>query len=244
MSLGWEVVYGGVEVASFSFDERQQGDDYRLDFAGRTVGFASILFPASVAASTVGTIVAGLPMPSLYDSNSAGKLTRHARLTYHQGVAPDVELEPSSGTDADGPTTPIPADSLIDTVDPLSSLLALAGVVEAARSCAGTVRVFDGKRRYDLVVHEPGPHDVMVRSGPYQALAAMRCAMHLNPIGGYPVDPKKMLANNDSVFWVGQPEGLSRPVPIEIAFSGRWGVLRAHLLKQSPVEPGRRASAD
>src|SRR3546814_6055887 len=51
---------------------------------------------------------------------------------------------------------PLPPDAGKGTLDPLSVIAGLGELLQAGGRCEGTFPVFDGRKRYDLIVYDAG----------------------------------------------------------------------------------------
>jgi hypothetical protein len=112
-----------------------------------------------------------------------------------------------------------------ETVDPLTATLnALAS------QCRGTVRVFDGRRRYDMELTDLGDADVPRSRGAAYAGPARHCRSEMRPIAGFwHAEPRhdERPARLDS--WVASPRPGLPPIPVYLELSNPRGTLSIHL---------------
>ncbi len=90
----------------------------------------------------------------------------------------------------------------MEAVDPVSAILGLAlrgGAEQRADQCAGSIKVFDGKQRYDLRLEAMGLEPIRTRA--YQG-QALRCNAWYVPVSGF--DPDDLA------------EALEHPYPVTI----------------------------
>jgi hypothetical protein len=158
------------------------GDRYRLSVAASTIGVIGGLLPLRLNAGAHGRAGASGVRPERYDASTIFGQNRQAvALTYRQNGSVVIASDPPTmeARHAD-------AVRLADrTLDPVSATVALVDRVARRGACGGRLPVFDGARRYDLVVSAAGegqvaPHGVALYSGP-----ALRCSVAIELIDGF-----------------------------------------------------------
>ncbi|PHR58321.1 MAG: hypothetical protein COA47_10590 [Robiginitomaculum sp.] len=107
----------------------------------------------------------------------------------------------------------------LEALDPVSAILALAlrgGAAGRADQCAGSIKVFDGKQRYNLRLEAMGLEHIRTRA--YQG-QALRCNAWYVPVAGFdPDDLAEALAHPHPVtIWLADEaqSGLRVPVRFE-----------------------------
>ena len=146
-----EVLYARVDVSL--------GDPegpYRMNLSSGLVGTLGELYKFHLQASSQGKVAAPGLAPARYMSEiSVFDDRQTVLLTYgaHGAVrmTDDPPTEEGQLAKARG--------LLAGTVDPLSAALGIASAVGHAGQCGGTLRIFDGARRYDLDLM-PAPEDI------------------------------------------------------------------------------------
>jgi hypothetical protein len=81
--------------------------------------------------------------------------------------------------------TPIPPESIGDTVDPFAPVFEVAKRLDATGRCEGEYRIFDGIRRYDLVIVDGGDVELTADSELEFSGLAHRCDIQVQRIGGF-----------------------------------------------------------
>ena len=113
---------------------------------------------------------------------------------------------------------------------------AILGAVQAAqrrRGCNGRLAVFDGRRRYDLVLIDRGRREMPETRYSIFAGEAVQCDFAYEPIAGHirrrpdPERSNKRAMQSGRIFAAVTTGTLVMPVRIEI--DGDWGVTVAHL---------------
>ncbi len=112
----------------------------------------------------------------------------------------------------------VPPEMKLGTLDPLSAFYALALKLEAGQGCDGTLRIFDGRHRYDL--------DLFAGSEP------LTCGFGYRPLAGFKrmdqpaVDARA--ASPGTIRYVRLAEGFP-PIPYRLDVTSRWGTVTVML---------------
>jgi hypothetical protein len=135
----------------------------------------------------------------------------------------------------------VAAAEVAGTVDLASAILALSLGVEAGRGCARLVPVFDGRRRYDLVVERIGFELVgrFGQAGPDRR--ALKCRVSMVRRSGFKHDPDHGGddgAGRTALLWLARAGDGLPPVPVRIELETRWGLVIAHLIRVRAAPAG------
>jgi hypothetical protein len=100
----------------------------------------------------------------------------------------------------------------------------------ATGTCAGTVRIFDGLRRYDLRYDDLGVRELEPsRHDSYRGSARL-CRASVDPIAGFLRSGEQAGERATEVLaWLAPPVAGAAPVAVRIELSGTRGTLHAHL---------------
>lgn len=139
---------GPAEIAKGSFDINLTKTGYSVSTNYHTSGLASALTKSVGSAASRGVVSAGSLRPLSYANIQTSGRGRKVIMSYNGGV-PSVNVTPKY-SDMGSPAAS--AAQKAGTVDPVTGLMELALITGRDRNspCGGTVRVFDGKRRYDI----------------------------------------------------------------------------------------------
>jgi hypothetical protein len=98
--------------------------------------------------------------------------------------------------------------------------------------------VFDGRRRYNLVLAHLG-QDIIERND-YSAFsgAALRCSVKIERIAGFRRKPSRLKwrTSDGATLWIGQVFAKFPPVPVRIEMDTVLGGLRVHLVRATLKE--------
>src|SRR5262249_14451670 len=119
---------------------------------------------------------------------------------------------------------PITPEQMRGTVDQLTAYLALARHLARGGSCALTVAVFDGGRRYDLGFADLAPETRPGFAGPAQV-----CRMWRRRIAGFPRDHSGKDAVDQGKLWFARLLPGGPMVPLRMEFDSEFGTFAANL---------------
>lgn len=225
--LEYEVRYGPLQVLALRTTARFDHDRYDATTEVRTVGVVALLFPWSSASDSHGVRAAGGMRPLRF--HAAGEyrgMRRLAEIDYDAGGGVHAHVDPPAEADD---RDPVPAALQQATVDPLTASLAAV-----ASGCRGTLRVFDGRRRYDLVLSDLGEADTPASRHTLYAGRAQHCRALIAPLGGFWRSEPRDERPTQIDFWVAPPRPDLIAVPVYLELSASRGTLAVHL---SAVEP-------
>jgi hypothetical protein len=208
----------GVTIGHIAWHVDIGNNFYETTANGKASGVLSVLMNGEGSVATSGRIVNGQMTPTYFTSNiidEDGKT--ELQVIYAAGVAEGSiiqeppkrhKLLPVNDADRRGAT------------DPLSAMLIPAntrdGVLESA-NCNRVLLIFDGQRRYNLVLAYRRLDKVNIErsySGP-----VLVCGAILQPIGGYRADSmvvKYIAGRRDIELWFAPIAGTSIMAPIRV----------------------------
>jgi hypothetical protein len=233
--LSYDAYVGPFYVVSAEAELRLDGDRYRVVTRAQSEGLAGVLFSWQSEARSEGRFAGPRLQPRSHemDGQWSGE-ARQVRLSYDGGGPIAAQISPPPDLSE---RDPVPPGLTADTVDPLSATLDVLLGIAGGGDCEGEYKVFDGRRRYDMIVR-PGASAVLerVHSSVYAGLA-QRCEFRLRRIAGFLKKPSKLGRQvTDPVLWVASPMPGVPPVPVRFTADTGFGELRIHLTR---VQRGR-----
>lgn len=139
---------GPFELARGGFDVSLTNSTYTANTNYHTSGVAASVKQNSGTAASRGVVTNGSLRPRGYVNQETSGRRRRVTMTYNGG-APDVSVVPAYGSMGDPATTEAQKNNTLDPVTGLMELALLTGR-DRSQPCGGTVRIYDGKRRYDI----------------------------------------------------------------------------------------------
>lgn len=132
----------------------------------------------------------------------------------------EVRAEPPLSPDK---AARVPAESRRGSVDPLSVGAAVILTASRAGGCGGRYPVFDGRRRYDVIMKPKGREELPPSRYRIAVGTAEVCAVTIHPVAGFQTDrdPAKFFADGQdrhATVWFGRngPGGRVVPVTVEV----------------------------
>ena len=234
IELDYRLYIGGLHALSLTARIGRDGQRYRMRVLARTDGLVAEFVDTSYEAESEGVSEGAVARPRRYRgvSRDGEEEDKSVVLSWSGGRAPVAVFEPAH----EAPAEPLADEVIAGTVDPASAMLTLMTTVAASGGCKMRVRVFDGKRRYDLAARDGGARELeSSRYAPYSGPATV-CVVALERIAGF---RKGRLADRYpdriSIFLAPLWEGVP-PVPVRLHASNLYGALRIHLVARRGLD--------
>ncbi len=228
VALDYQIYFGGLNIMKVGVELGLSPDAYDVAARTETIGLTGYLAPWRSHITTRGEIDGGKvePVRHRVDAQSRGK-QRNIAIDFTDGEITGLVLNPPAAKD---PRDEIPAALRRGALDPASALFALVRVMGEGQGCAGRMPVFDGRRRYDVVIVDKGSDTL--RAHDYSAYhgAAIRCDFHVEPIVVENAEHKRRFRSGRAWFAEVFP---GRPwVPVRLEVDGDYAQTLVHLSEQ------------
>jgi hypothetical protein len=236
--LAYQVYFGGLKALALDVEIDLSSALYRVRLSAHTEGLIDWVVDWTAQSTSEGSIAGGALRPARHSTESVLRGSRReVRLTYHQDGSIDAAVEPPVETDEREPVT---AEQARGAFDPVSAVLIAAREVAVQGSCDQRVKVFDGRRRYDLAFSDGGRQDLKpTEYGSFSGPATL-CLFRYIRIAGFqkPGGRWSNPRDEDRIYrvWLAPIVAGLPPLPVRIEAEGTFGDLIVHL-----VEAGRRA---
>jgi len=214
--LQYEIDWGPVTLADATVELLDSGEvrSVSADIASRGVGAWFSDFQSSLEIMRTGD-----GMQLLNGKSTWGDALSNLTVTWLPGdEKPLVDYYRSKPRDYE--ITPVPEDSVANTVDPFTPIFEIGRDLNQTKRCEGSYRIFDGIRRYDLTITDGGVSELTSDdAADFQGLAH-RCDITLTRIGGF--STKKGLfkfgeSEISRTLYLGEIRGHWVPVRFEIS---------------------------
>ena len=201
---------------------------YSTTASGKASGVLSVLMNGDGTVNAQGRIAEDRLDPSVFnstitDEDGTIKLT----MTFADGVAKE-SLTPQPPPHPD--RMPVTDADRRDVADPLSAVLIstkLGGGTFAASDCDRTLKIFDGRRRYNLVLSNGRVGKIEIGRG-YRG-PTLVCSVVLEPIAGYRADSmivKYVARRRNMELWFAPIAGTSIVAPVRVLMPTLIGTLK------------------
>lgn len=233
VQLVWQVYLGGFNLGNIGIKSSFSGSTYSAVSRLKTAGVVNSFYEAVIDATSVGSLNGHGLEPEKYDSNTVNeKQSQKVGLTYS---AAGIQL--ASDPPYNTKRFPVTEEQKQGTLDPLSGLVySLSGLSHTAQKpCGETVRVFDGRRRYDIELTFVG-NDKVKTDGGYSG-PAIKCTVVYKQIAGFKPNLNKGKPLPVITTWFAAMESSSGGpvkrfmVPVKIMTETPYGVALAHARK-------------
>jgi hypothetical protein len=174
----------GIRVGQSAWTVRIEADRYSASATGGCEDEMNVLERGVGSARASGSIKDGRLVPAEFSSKLVEEGEKsNLKMTFEEGVVTAVEADgPPPGPDR----VPLTQAHVIGVTDPLTALLIPeednAGTAPNKESCNRTLSIFDGRRRYDLVLSFKRIEDIRDKPLPGRVLV---CNVILHPIAGH-----------------------------------------------------------
>jgi hypothetical protein len=212
-TLRYDVYARGLAILSLDFNLDESNGAYTVAGVVRSQGLLGLVSDFTLRTESRGAIAADTLRPRVHDSASrARRKERRAHLDFRHDGSVVAALSPPEDPGHLLPT----AAEVAGTVDPLTAILAIGHAVAETGSCRVKVPVYDGRRRYDLVLVDDG-------AAPAPA-ALRRCALDMVKIAGFTSDRDRPPRIEHGKVWImPSPRPGVPPLPARIEFYSDWG---------------------
>ncbi len=233
VQLVWQVYLGGFNLGNIGIKSSFTGNSYSAVSRLKTAGVVNSFYEAIIDANSVGVMAGAGLQPQKYDSNTNNeKQNQKVGLAY---TAAGIQLFSDPPYDVN--RFPVTDEQKRGTLDPLSGLVySLSGVsMSPEKPCGETVRVFDGRRRYDIELKFAG-QDKVKTDGGYNG-PTVKCTVTYKQIAGFKPNLNKGKSLPTITAWFATMESTSGGpvkqfvVPVKIMTETPYGVALAHARK-------------
>jgi len=229
VDLSYKIYVGGFNVADLKIDMDLATGKYDIAARVQTTGMVGRLFPWWMKAYSRGAIAGQgvMPVTAGQRNNWKGK-ERYIDLTFKDGVAEIDRIVPKPETDD---RDRVPEAMRTGVVDLASAIVAIIRKMDSSQPCEAEVPVFDGRRRYDLVVKPDGAEKL--RASGYTPFVGetVNCLLSIRKKAGFKKNDDSGWNDRDrsARVWMGKAFGNVPPVPVRLTLNTPLGSLIAHL---------------
>ena len=232
----YNVYVGGVNLMSADVFFEQKATQYRARVLGRTNGIWYRLFPWNTELKVMGKIRGDKFVPSEFFTRDVWKDNpRITKLHYRKNgdVMPEFD-PPNTDTNREIVSQNLRHGSL----DPVTGLLQLLANVAVHNTCAMTVPIFEGKRRFDITGIDTGTEEIDEED--YSAFkgAARTCDANFTMVAGEWKNrtPDRFWSRNDKEngrdpfhIWLGSLAPSLPEMAVRLESGSVWGLIVMHL---------------
>jgi hypothetical protein len=233
VTLDYDVRYGPFTILAIRTTAWIAGERYQTVSRMQTEGVIGYLFPWHADARSDGVVAGDAWKPERHRLTGAYRAEKRSVSIDYDGGIVRARVEPPPEDDY---RSQVPPELQQDTIDPLTASLAAVGA-----DCRGTLRVFDGRRRYDMVLSDLGSAELKRSRHGLYAGPTRRCRAEVRPVAGFwnrkpgDDDPENDEEPAHLDFWIAPPRPDVRPVPVYLELAGARGTLSIWLRAAEPL---------
>lgn len=239
--LHYSVYLGGLYLGSIETEVRQGKSNYKIESAARTNAAFNWVLNWFAKGETEGLVSLNKFFPRQHQHKSTwNDNVRIVSMDYDN--AGEVKVQKTDTRDnTSGKLTPIDPASLTNTLDPMTAILTMTNRLEKGMGCNAELPIFDGHRRYDLMLSEkPERYFKPSRYSVFEG-NAVGCKIDIVRKGGFRVNQDSdRNANNeqDVIIWAGSPIENGHVVPVRMRMETQFGMMEMHLdrYREGPVK--------
>ena len=226
VDLEYDAFVLGFPAVTFDFRLDQSEALYHVEGSIHTNGVADLVVSYRLETHTDGRVVAGKLQP-----------IEQANQSKRNGVERVIRLDYDGGAVRAHVTPPfekmLPPEQTAGTLDPASATLAAGRALAATGRCDQRIKVFDGRRRYDLVLTDDGEGRLDRGLGLYTG-TAHRCRLEMVKIDEAQRDESEA-KGEPAVVWFASLDPQLPPLPVRIDFTSHWGLATVALTRVQPA---------
>ncbi len=230
----------GIDALEFSIAIAQDDGKYRIQVEGMTEGVVDWFVGWRNFTDVDGTLQKVDTRPEDYHAVNLFRGRRSVvAMRYTQDGGVEAKADPPPGDDRD----PVGAQQRRSTVDTLTAGLVLSRRLAAGEACDGRIPVFDGRRRYDLVMEDGGRSPISMRKTLPRIETAQICWFRIHRIAGFKkkghtYDKPEFHDRRYRVVAGSVAEGFP-PLALDVTGEFSLGSFRIHLVRMERGEPNQ-----
>ena len=172
-----------VGIASGKFTKNN--DKILLEIKAETVGITKLLFPWEQTIIVEALLLQKEIKPIFYRIDDLREKTKkgHMELTFKNDLAEVSSAIPSIISDTR--RKPVPKELIKNVLDPASALIALGYMSGIDNNCNHKIKVFDGRRRFNLFTEDMGIEELTPSVFTDSSGKALKCKFFIKKIAGY-----------------------------------------------------------
>ncbi len=228
IQASYDVGVANIDLGTVDVTATFGSKDYALTADGKFSLLAGLLYKATGKTTSKGTLSNFSPKPQRYTlSFSDSKKRQRVQIAFAGGTVRTVKITPKKRPDKQA--IPIPDGQLSNVLDPLTAAFMSIRSQSAPSDlgvCNQTLRVFDGKQRFDLTLSPKRSESIVGRAPQGVSEQAAVCHVRYEPIGGYRPQSSavQFVQKADGIeAWLVSVPGTDRYLPYKVVVPTAWG---------------------
>ncbi len=201
------VIIGPFDASRTMFSYSLNKASYKIESTVRTAGMFNTLYPFRADYMTSGNINNGKLQTRHYYYRSKSRFNRRSKeLVYNEKGMPVYRI--SSKNDKEKKVAIEESPDNVGTTDLQTVFAALSKQYNDVKFCDSRMQVFDGKRRFDVIIKDEGKEEIS--AGQYSSFhgTAAKCSMYIDKLNSKDDDMLWELTSERPIyFWILEEQG-------------------------------------
>jgi hypothetical protein len=237
MTAHYAIYMTHVRVGEITWAVYFSDQTYLASANGKASGVFSVLINGEGSVTTHGAIAGGRLVPARVTTTVTDDEGRDdVRMTFEDGVLKHVD---DHGPPPKPNRVQVTPELLRNVADPLSAMLVpVEGDTFAQGNCDKTLRIFDGRRRYNLALSYKRVDKMQVAHG--YGGPVLVCGVVLRALAGYNPDSllvRYLAGKDDLELWFAPVAGLAVMAPVRALMPTLIGTLEIRATEFEPAGP-------
>ncbi len=193
VSAVYKVQFGGVSLGKFRFQSVIKNNNYTINSRTKLKLLGGMAMNWKMNIHSGGEITHAGPQPMTFGYSFRNKKKKAKKINVTFTQTPEGDLKVSPGLKARKGRVPVQQKHLKDVYDPLSALIKLTltnGEPLDRKICSKTIRLFDGKERYDIAFKYKTVKMAAVGHKKVNRLKSYVCSLKYIPVAGHKLKDK------------------------------------------------------
>jgi len=173
-----------IPLGTLSFRGEKNGYGYSVRTDMQSAGLGKLSKDGGLWSTSTGYYDGSGVKPSRHEIQKLNKKARNVTMTYDVSGAPTASIEPRFGSMGQPPATKSERAEAVDAISGIMQMM-MTGHEFGSTPCEGTIKIFDGKQRYNLNMKKVGT--TKIRQSSYRG-KTVRCEVLMENVSGY--DPE------------------------------------------------------
>ena len=183
------VTVGIFDASKTEFTYSLTENNYKVASKVMTNGFFNTVYPFEANYTSSGTIDKSQMTTADYNYEAKSKYNTRSKKVFYRDGHPVYQISSKNGKDKKKEFSPSPTPA--DTFDLQTVIAKIAKQYNDVRFCDSELKVYDGKRRFDVIFKDEGTEELQANEHSFYTGQASKCSMHI----------KKVLSDDDDELW-------------------------------------------
>lgn len=223
------VTVGLFDASKTEFTYTLNKNNYKIASKVMTNGFFNTIYPFEANYITSGTIKNSQMTTVDYNYESKSKSKTRRKKVFYENGKPIYQITSKNGQEKKKEFTPSPTPA--DTFDLQTVIAKITHQFNELGFCDSTLKVYDGKRRFDVVFKDEGSDNLIADEHSFYTGKASRCSMHIKKVLSEEEDDElwEFSTNKPVYFWIVRDKKTNYPFIAKIFIKNTpLGELTAH----------------